>query len=231
MVIGTGMVAQRFKKMAHQDHLLIFASGVSNSKCDDDLAYKREYDLLSNAIMQNPGKHLVYFSTTSIFDPFETASKYVRHKLELEQLIKEKAASFNIFRISNLVGHSNNKNTVINFYVGQIIQGTSFQLWQNATRNLIDVDDAFLIMQHILEHALFENEIVNIANPESYSTGSIIREIETFFKRKGIYEEVNRGTAFTIDISPIEPIIHQLGIHFDKAYLHKLLNKYYAINP
>ncbi|RYD98562.1 MAG: NAD-dependent epimerase/dehydratase family protein [Sphingobacteriales bacterium] len=231
MVIGTGMVAQRFKKMEHQDHLLIFASGVSNSKCEDDLAYKREYDLLLNAITQNPGKHMVYFSTTSIFDPFETESKYVRHKLALEQLIKERASSFNIFRISNLVGHSDNKNTVINFYVGQILHGAAFQLWQNATRNLIDIDDAFLVMQHILVNALFKNGIVNIANTESYTTGRIINEIETFFGRKAIYEEVNRGTAFSIDISAIEPIINQLGINFDKAYLTNLLNKYYAVKP
>jgi Nucleoside-diphosphate-sugar epimerases len=225
------MVAERFKKMEHQDHFLIFASGVSNSKCEDDQAYKREYDLLAHAIAQNQGKHLVYFSTTSIFDPFESESKYVRHKLALEQFIKERAASYNIFRISNLVGHSNNKNTVINFYVEQILHATPFQLWKNATRNLIDVDDAFQIIQYILANALFKNEIVNIANPESYTTQSIINAIEIFFEKKAIYEEVNRGTSFSIDISLIQPIVHQLGIHFDKGYRNKLLNKYYATKP
>lgn len=231
MVIGTGMVAQRFKKMEHQDHFLIFASGVSNSKCEEDQAYKREHDLLVHAIAQNREKHLVYFSTTSIFDPFETESKYVQHKLALEQLIKERVVSYNIFRISNLVGHSNNKNTVINFYVEQILHATPFQLWKNATRNLIDIDDAFQIIQYILANALFKNEIVNIANQESYTTQSIINAIETFFEKKAIYEEVNRGTTFSIDISLIQPIVHQLGIHFDKAYLNKLLNKYYAAKP
>ena len=151
MVIGNGMVARRFESYKTNDQFLIFASGVSNSKNINPEAYARELLLLQTTIKQNPEKILVYFSTCSVYDPGEENSKYVVHKKQIEQLIQSNQRRFCIFRVSNLVGHSGNRNTILNFYVYHILNGINFDLWTNATRNLIDIDDMYQIADDILK--------------------------------------------------------------------------------
>lgn len=51
MVIGNGMIAQRFASYKHNDDYVIFASGVSNSRMKDDVAYEREIKLLADTII------------------------------------------------------------------------------------------------------------------------------------------------------------------------------------
>ncbi len=168
MVIGDGMIAKRFSSYATDEHLLVFASGVSNSSGATQSDYDREAGLLGNAIAANPTMLLIYFSTCSIYDPSLQDSKYVMHKLAMEQLIREQASSYTIFRVSNPVGITNNQHTVLNFFVQHIRDGSKLDVWQYASRNLIDLDDMFSLCDRILEEKLFRNATVNIANPVNY---------------------------------------------------------------
>lgn len=227
MVIGNGMVATRFSSYKNRNDIIIFASGVSNSKIKDEQAYKREFNLLKDTLSLNPGKKLVYFSTCSILDPAEADAPYTAHKLKIEEYITQNVASYLIFRVSNLVGNSNNKNTVLNFFVYHIKNKINFDLWTNATRNLIDIDDMFIIADSILTTDLFQNQIINIANEKSYTTAEIVVAIEECLKLSANYIPINKGIPFTIDISLILPIIKKLNIQFRDHYLKELINKYY----
>jgi len=227
MVIGNGMVARRFESYKKNDQFLIFASGVSNSKNINPEAYERELTLLQSAIKENPEKILVYFSTCSVYDPGEENSKYVLHKKHIEQLIQKEQKQFYIFRVSNLVGQSGNRNTVLNFYVYHILNGINFDLWTHATRNLIDIDDMHKIADQILKKGAVQNQVINIANTENYSTGEIITAIENLWNTRANYIPIPKGHPFTIDLSETMPIMKELGIHFGKDYLTNLLRKYY----
>ena len=59
-----------------------FASGVSNSKCEDETQYDREYKLL---LEQPKDKHLVYFSSLSIY---RSNNRYNKHKKAMEQAVE-----------------------------------------------------------------------------------------------------------------------------------------------
>jgi nucleoside-diphosphate-sugar epimerase len=227
MVIGNGMVAKKFESYKPNDQFLIFASGVSNSKNINPEAYERELTLLQSAIEENQEKILVYFSTCSIYDPGEENSKYVLHKKHIEQLIQKKQKQFYIFRVSNLVGQSGNRNTVLNFYVYHILNGINFDLWTNATRNLIDIDDMYKIADEILKKGVLQNQVTNIANIENYTTEEIIMAIENLWNTKANYIPIVKGNPFTIDLSVTRPIMKELAIHFGKDYLTNLLRKYY----
>ena len=228
MVIGNGMVAKRFESYKTNDQFLIFASGVSNSKNINPAAYERELILLQKAIKENPEKILVYFSTCSIYDPGEENSKYVLHKRTIEDLVQKQQEQFYIFRVSNLVGRSENRNTILNFYVYHILNGINFDLWTNAIRNLIDIDDMYRIVDHILKNRVDQNKIINIANEGSYTTTEIITTIETFLDTRANYIPIAKGNAFIIDASATKAIINELDIHFEKDYLTNLLRKYYT---
>ena len=78
------------------------------------------------------------------------------------------------------MGQSGNRNTILNFYVYHILNGINFDLWTNATRNLIDIDDMYKIVDDILKKGVVQNQVINIANTENYTTQEIITAIEKF---------------------------------------------------
>lgn len=229
MVIGNGLVAQRFELYNSEDNFLVFASGISNSKTQNPEAYSREINLLKDSVRENNTKSLIYFSTCSIYDPHEMGSAYVQHKLHIEDFIKNHAKQYRIFRVSNLAGISSNPNTLLNFFFNHVKNKANFDLWINACRNIIDVDHAYIIIDHILKHNLFPNQVINIANPQSQPVKKIITTIEAFLNIKSNYMEIDKGTCFAIDTSAIQPISQKLGIRFNYDYLYDLLNKYYLL--
>ena len=228
MVLGSGLVARGFKVYVDDDNYLVFASGVSNSANRDAKAFSRERTLLEDATKVHNGKTFIYFSTCSIYDPSLKHSQYVKHKLEMEAIIQRHVANYHIFRISNLVGNTDNPHTVLNFFVQHIRTGHSFKVWKNAARNIVDIDDAFAICDHIIRKKLFLNTWVNIANTRNYPVMQIIRAIEQVIGKQGNYKLVDAGDNPMIDTSSIEEIVHTLDISFDDHYLTKTLRKYYS---
>jgi len=229
MVIGSGMIAKRFNDYAENNRLLIFASGVSHSLLNDPNAFEREKELLFDKIKNHSQKNLVYFSTCGIYDPSMKNSPYILHKLELENIIKTSGVSYTIFRVSNPVGKTENFHTVLNFFIKNIREKKEFTAWKYVSRNLIDIDDMYLICHYILSKSLFRNHTINIANPVNYSVISIIRAIEEHFEIKGNYRLADKGNSPLIDISAIQPIISELAIDFNNVYLSSLLQKYFPV--
>ena len=74
MVIGNGLVARRFELYNSEDNLLVFASGVSNSKTKNPEVYSREMKLLKDSFQKYNSKSLIYFRTCSIYNPQEKGS-------------------------------------------------------------------------------------------------------------------------------------------------------------
>jgi len=68
MVVGNGLLANTFKSYSDNEDVIIFASGVSNSGCVDPEQFKRESNLVAK--YKTSKKLFVYFSTSSIEDPF-----------------------------------------------------------------------------------------------------------------------------------------------------------------
>jgi len=229
MVIGSGMIAKRFSDYAEDGRFLIFASGVSNSTLNDENAFKRETNMLEGCIKNEPDKNLVYFSTCSIYDPSMKRSPYVLHKLEMENLIKTSGITYNIFRVSNPIGKTENSHTVLNYFIQHILGKEEFTVWKYASRNLIDLDDIYLICNYILRNNLFKKHKVNVANPVNYPVIQIVQAIEKHFGIEGNYQLADKGNSPLIDTSAIQPILSKLKINFNNSYLSSLLQKYFPI--
>jgi nucleoside-diphosphate-sugar epimerase len=228
MVVGNGLIAKKFKDYAESEDVVIFASGVSNSKDVPAQEYIREIKLLQSIMDACPNSLLVYFSTCSIFDPEESQSAYILHKKNIESIITKKQKRYNIFRISNLAGRTNNQFTILNFLIHNITNHIHFNIWQNAVRNIIDVDDMYKIVHFIISNKLLPNSITNIANPFNYLVTDIAANIENIFNTKGNYSKIVKGTAFTIDVGPIKDILTQTAINFKGDYLKNTIIKYYS---
>lgn len=227
MVTGNGMKARRFAQYALRDSHIIFASGVSRSTETNPEAFSKEEQELVTLLQKYPEKNLVYFSTASIYDPQMTTSVYVQHKQKMENLIQSRAQKYLIFRASQIVGISESPSSLINFLVNAIQTDTQFTLWENAARNFIDVDDLFFIIDHIITKKIFQNRIVNIANPYSTPVKTVVSIIETFFGKKGRYLSSPTGTSYEIPIEELKPIINEIGLKFDDNYTANLIEKYF----
>jgi nucleoside-diphosphate-sugar epimerase len=227
MVIGNGLIAGKFGDYLADEEKIIFASGVSNSKNINSLDFVRETELLKNVLTHHQDKILIYFSTCSIDDNDLNQTPYVHHKLQIEHFIKQNVHNYYLFRVSNVAGFSNNPYTLLNYFVFKILGDQTFDVWKNAYRNIIDIDDMYIIINKILKEQKFLNQTINIANRENYSVPVIIKKIDEHLNKKARYNEVEKGNNFKISISLIEPLIKELEIEFDENYLSRLLKKYY----
>ncbi len=226
MIVGNGMLAQAFEKYEHTNHVIIFASGVSNSREIDDSAFEREKSLLLYSMNLYPDTTFVYFSTCSIMDPSMTDSRYVLHKLEMENIIQQHHEKFYIFRLPQVVGKTKSP-TIIHFLYDKITAGESFDIWANSTRNLIDVQDIVKIVDFILSYHLYNNEIINIASPYSVRVQEIVHIIENITQQEARYQLLQKGASYTIDISKIIPLLSSAEVCFDKNYIKNIISTYY----
>lgn len=227
MVIGNGMLAKAFESYLDQEDFIIFASGVSDSTSTDTTAFEREIQLLTDTITNNKDKFFVYFSTCSIYDPSMQQSHYVQHKIKAEELIINQCPSFIIFRLTNPVGKTGNRHTVVNYFINHIAEKKEFTVWKNASRNILDIDDVYLVCNEILQKKLFICSIVNIANPQNYTVPFIVENIETYFNTRAHYSLIDTGGAPAIDTSAVNTLFTKFNINFDEHYLQKLLKKYF----
>lgn len=230
MVVGRGLVAGLFPEFKTKEQFVIFASGVSNSKSIDPSAFEREKKLVEFHL-QNTNGVFVYFSTCSIYDATLSNSPYVAHKLNMERLIQEAPNTHIIFRASNLVGKTKNRNTVLNFFFDSIQNGSAFKLWNKAERNLIGVDDLKKMVCYYLLDTSQRNSIINLAHPENILASDIVKEIEWFTGKKAIYDEIEKGDAISIAVSHLTelPVYAETKLNLSpKFYLRHLLKLYFS---
>lgn len=227
MVVGNGMIARRFGDFAGRDNVVIFASGVSNSKETRPEPFARERQLVEQTLHQTTGSLFVYFSTASVDDPTEQGSPYVTHKLELEQFISERAKNYLLVRASNVVGGPGNPHTVLNFFVDRIHRNEPFTIWQHANRNLIDLDDVYrVVTQHIADPTTW-NRTLLVVNPYSISPLSLVQAIEAHTGQRARYELIDKGIPFTLPTDLSDQLPATDSNWQPEQYAARLLQKYY----
>lgn len=132
MIVGSGDIASVLGPFDTKG-FNFFASGVSNSQEKRESEYGREYKLL----MEQPrDARLVYFSTLSIF---YGESRYITHKLSMEQVVRETFPQWTIIRLGNITW-GNNPHTLINFFRRQLQEGVEPTI-VNADRFIVELEE------------------------------------------------------------------------------------------
>lgn len=228
MVVGKGMIARRFSNYADRNDVVVFASGVSNSKEIGVEPYARERRLVEDTLQQAPDGLFVYFSTASVDDPTEQGSPYVTHKLEIEQLIRTRARLYLIIRASNVVGGPGNPHTILNFFIDRIHRQEPFSIWQHAVRNIIDLDDLYQFVDGFIADSTVWNQTLLVANPYSVSPLMLVQAIERHTRQRARYELLDKGSPFVLPpdaIRKLLPVVSDAWL--PETYIARLLQKYY----
>ncbi len=227
MLVGRGVIANRFLDFALQSSAVIFAGNIHDSTIQDETLLREEETTLLSALSQSLDATFVYFSSCSVLDPNESGSPYVKHKLHMEQLVQKSGRKYLIFRLPQVLGFGNEPSSLVNFLVDAIYNEKPFKVWKNAEKNLIDIDDVYDVVKEILSKGTFINQIVNIASPLKTPVLELVRVIEIYFKRKANYELIERPSGVEIDSKSIHDIFLDLKIKFDSKYLERSIHKYY----
>jgi nucleoside-diphosphate-sugar epimerase len=228
MIIGSGLLANAFSLVFLQrEDVCIYAAGVSNSSCTDVSKFKREHQRLEDALQQ--AIHVdafVYFSTCSVADTEAQNTPYVQHKLAMEQVVRTHPRNL-ILRLPQVAGKTPNPHTLLNFLFARISRSESFNLWSNAKRNIIDVDDAASITKLLIAEKSVRNTTINIANVVTYPLIDIVSAMENYVGKQAVYNVVERSSEYQIDTSFIFSLLEKAGVKFGSDYLERTIEKYY----
>ena len=173
MIVGNGLLASAFSKSEKKyDDVIIFASGVSDSKETDINEYRREESLILNTINENKNLKFIYFSSmlTGIKN-----NPYYNHKVNVEKLIIKNAKEYIIFRAPQIIGNIGNKNNIINAFKDSILNKNTVTVFSNAKRAIIDVDDLVNIVNYCIDK--ITSGIINISNIEKVSAFELVTKI------------------------------------------------------
>ena len=226
MIIGHGLIASAFNSYFINDqNVIVFASGVSNSRENRSEAFLRERRMLMDALSYE--KFILYFSTCSVDDPELFDSPYVMHKKEMETLVCS-AKDYAIFRLPQVVGKTTNPNTLSNYINKQIMSEESFQVWRHAKRNLIDIKDVVSIVIQLIQVTRVNRITINIACPFSISIPKLVNIFESVLGKKASYMLVEAGGGYAIEVDMAIDTANQIGICFDDVYIENLIRRYYG---
>ena len=229
MIIGTGLIAEGFLKSQEYQKkskdLLVFCSGVSNSKETNASNFRREIELLQDTIQTCNNRLFIYFSTLSIYDISLKNSLYVLHKVNIEKLIKANLKNYLIVRTSNIVGPIGNSKTVFNFFINAINNNRKVNIFKHAMRNLLDVDD---LVKLVMKSTSITNKTLELYYPISYSPEEIYIQIAKHFDKETNYNIVDEGHNYIPEPSPqLMKLVTECDINPNQQYIQSLLEKYY----
>ena len=227
MIVGRGLLARAFTARYGTDpSVTIFASGVSNSQETGVDRFARERALLAPFL--DGGTRLVYFgSCASVMDGDTSATPYMRHKRAMEELVVGSPDGL-VLRLPQVVGPTQNPNTLTNFLRDHILNGSPFTVWANAERNLIDVDDVVAIGTRLIDTAGSKSDrAFSVASADPLPMPAIISIFEHVLGRKAICSTEPLGGPLRIDAAEAFAAAGKLGIDLGRGYAEAVIRKYY----
>jgi nucleoside-diphosphate-sugar epimerase len=229
VIVGRGMVAGALKELSGWDEDILFSSGVSNSGEQSERVFQRESEMVKFYIDRAPSKcTFVYFSTTSIFDATKSGSPYVNHKIRIEKQIRDSDVKHLIIRLPNLVGFSNNPNTLTNFFADKIKMHRAIKLNFHAIRHLIDVNDLPQILNGIKEKHGKDNVTVNVETDKPLTADKILAMLEVILRTKADIRYIEAKPVTTINNEELKTTSLSYQLKTNDDYHYHLLKKYYS---
>lgn len=225
-IFGHGLLANSFSNAAFNRPCLLLASGVSNSGEIRLSEFRREREVVIDAIAQNSNRHTIYLSSCSLYQVKITP--YIEHKMEMEELIASLAPSYSIFRLPQAVGAVRN-NTLISYFVENILDRQVVAIQKDAKRNLIGVDDVVRISELMVNYNHFDNSVINIASKNSAAVIDIFNEISGILGVDAHFDLVDGGECYDIPIDHLYASLNHGDPVFSDGYWRKVLSKYVPV--
>jgi hypothetical protein len=229
MIIGRGLLGSSLSSIDN-DAYLFYANGISNSVLHQIPRNNFEINEISEIADKEEQRTFVYFSTSQVNSKLNHHRPYVKHKLFIEGLIREKFSKYLIIRTSNLVGNNKwNTHTLFNYLFNCLELNEKITVNPFMTRNFLDSFHFVSLLQCYLDNYSI-NKIIEIVNPISFTMDQIIYEFEKYFQKKFTIKRVSEISDFAIfelDVQLSFDLFARCNLE-TKDYLSNLLSKYYS---
>ena len=226
-IVGNGLIGRAFREVAgrYKDiKVTIFASGVAKSAEKRSEEYAREADMIGKEISM--GNKIIYFSTCSILQ--KHATDYIAHKRGIEKILIESSECL-IVRLPQVVGKNPNQNTVVEFFYRSLMAGNHFDIYANAHRSLIDVEDVVRIVLIALNADYHVGNVINISSGYQVLAIEIVRWFEKNLGIKGNYNIIRSNVEeLAVDLTLAKSLLGEADIIFESHYWKNVLKKYYS---
>lgn len=226
MIIGSGQIAKAFLHVDTED-VLIFASGVANSKCKDKKEFIREKKLLQKNLELSNNKKFIYFSSCVLSAKDYPLNEYYLHKKNMESIIRTKSDNYYIIRLPQLIGNIfKEHNTLFNFLYHKIVNGESFFIYNNGFRYVIEVNDVRLLVTQFI-YKMPPRQIIDFANPYRYTILEIVNAFEKVLNKKAHYKVIDKHDSYYLNLEAMKEFIRNFSIKIDfsEKYLEEKLEK------
>jgi nucleoside-diphosphate-sugar epimerase len=224
MVVGSGLLGGSMSSFSNNEDILIFASGVSNSKETNENEYLREFNLLKTFI--GTEKKIIYFSTCSVLYECLQPSKYIIHKKNIENFIKNNFKNYLIFRLPNVVGNTNNKHTSFNFFKNNLLNNLPINVEKNSTRYFIDVDDVADSTKSIILDKGQNKKEINVCFNNKIDIFNFINLMSEQIGVNPVMILSNNGCSHDIDNTDFINQIDKKYKEINKDYNLRIIKKY-----
>ena len=223
MIVGNGQIASVLNN-CDTDDVVYFASGVSDSTCKDEREFDKEKELLTAMLSNHKDKTFIYFSSCAISVPGYPKNAYYRHKEKMEEIIRSNTENYYIFRLPQLFGKLKKHKTLINFIYFSIIENKSFEVYTNAYRYVLEIDDLRSLVEYYIKFG-HSGVTVDLANHYRYHVEEIVKTFEALLGKKLEYKLVEKTDAYVLDLKSMKGFIqqHNLKLDFGKSYLMEKL--------
>lgn len=218
-IIGRGMFAKAFKN-SKSDNCIFFCSGVSKSTEKELKEFEREKSLLSRTIENADNKCIVYFSSILAADE---SNDYYSHKKKMEDLVASKSNRYLIMRLPQVAGSVTNETLLPNF-VKNIYLGNQFDIYNDAPRTIIDIDDVVLLFDLLYGDGKINQTIIQCPS-YTFQPIELVRIISEKLMVEASYRIVERKS--TQHCEPCQTAKKYQYIYGDvNTYLERVVNKY-----
>ena len=223
MIVGRGLLGESLSKLSHEN-VILFASGVSNSKQENESEFERETNLLIKTLDGTDQRHFYYFSTCSIFDESLAESAYIAHKKRMEAIVLS-GPTGRVIRLPNIVGPTGNPANLVNYLKHSIKRANPIKIQRHATRYLLGVDEMNLLLQDVVNNR-GQQKIISLVPPKNIKVTSIVSIIESILGTQANLELVEGGTPYEVDFSDTMYHASRLGFEFGQMYYENTLEKW-----
>lgn len=226
MLVGEGLLFNRLIEYSLNPHVVVIADSLNSQSTPFEI--QREKESLQTVLKEHSDKRVVYVSSTRVCDPLDQDHPYVIHRKKAEASVA-KCPSYLIVRLPQVLGSSTEKDTLFDHFIQKILNNEKLELYSEAFRYFIDVDDVFFALHEILKDNAITNATVSLAHPAKIRIPEVIPLIEKFLSKKANVAPLPHPSG-NYAIEPTLMTLPSLPYHLlDKGtYIEQILKKHYS---
>jgi len=223
MLYGEGPIANRFAKFQSSQRYIIYIAPIDKELLvsQEEMKFK---EILSNA---NSNQTIVYISAFQTIQELSEPNLCIHPKLNVEKILLDSGHDYVIMKLPELFFLDTTDIGLVKPLMLGLKNNKSINLTDECA-NLIDIDDAYEIVNFLLKENLAVNKVVNIACPFNTSLVTLANDISTLFKNGLNFIGPIKNIKDSILTEEVSSAIKTLGINFDQNYNSRALKKYYS---